>query len=549
MPAACTTTPPRQACVTRDLLEHWAAHSPERVFAVFEDGTQWTYAQTLATVRETAHGLQQLGVQQDDTVLVWLPNGADALRTWFAVNYLGAVYVGINTAYKGGVLEHVVRNAGARLMVSIGPLAERLQQVDLSQLQQLVLLDASNTAHTAMPAMPTVPPGLTVHPRQVLQQGGTPAPLARPIEPWDTQAIVYTSGTTGPSKGVLSSYAHLHTMSVHCAATRQGEPMVGADDRFLLNLPLFHVGGLVVPLLMLPVGGSIAVQTGFDTAGFWPTVQRTGSTITILLGVMASYLVKQTRVEDAAGTPLRHIVGIPFTEEVLQFHQRFGIAFHTLFNMSEVSCPLISDPNPTQLGSCGSPREGMQVRIVDEHDNAVPTGTVGELVVRGDAPWSLNHGYNANPEATASAWRNGWFHTGDAFRRDEAGHWYFVDRIKDAIRRRGENISSFEVESALTLHPAIREAAAVAVPSPESEDEVLAVVSLVEGATLDCAELIEFLRPRMAHFMIPRYVRVLADLPKTPTAKVQKVQLRQQGLTPDTWDREAAGIRVARDKF
>jgi crotonobetaine/carnitine-CoA ligase len=179
----------------------------------------------------------------------------------------------------------------------------------------------------------------------------------------------------------------------------------------------------------------------------------------------------------------------------------------------------------------------------------VTPGTVGELIVRGDAPWTLNHGYNGDAEATARAWRNGWFHTGDAFRQDAAGHYFFVDRIKDAIRRRGENISSFEVESAVMLHAAVREAAALAVPSAESEDEVLVALALVDGHTLDPAELIAFLQPRMAHFMIPRYLRVLPELPKTPTNKVQKVALRAEGITADTWDRERAGIRIARDKF
>ena len=536
-------TPPRDDTVLSCLLQRWAADTPDQVFAVFDDGSQWTYAQTLAEVQRTALGLQRLGVRQDDPVLVWLPNGADCLRTWFAINHLGAVYVSINTAYRGGLLEHVVHNSGARLVITIAPLAERLATVKLAALQQAVVMDHDDAAV----------PGLTTHGRGALAAVGELQPPARPIEPWDTQSIYFTSGTTGPSKGVLSSYAHLSVMARHTVARRDGTMLLTAQDRYLLNLPLFHVGGLVVPLAMLAVGGSIVVQPGFDTAGFWPTVQRTGITCTILLGVMAAYLVKQAplpgETPGARHTTLRHVVGIPMTEEVLAFRRRFGVDVTTLFNMSEVSCPLISDLNPTQAGGCGRPRDGMQVRIVDEHDNAVAPGTVGELIVRGDAPWTLNHGYNGDAEATARAWRNGWFHTGDAFRQGDDGEYFFVDRIKDAIRRRGENISSFEVESAVTLHPAVREAAALAVPSADSEDEVLVAVALVHGHTLDPAELIDFLRPRLAHFMIPRYLRVLPELPKTPTAKVQKVALRAEGITADTWDRERAGIRITRDRF
>ena len=557
-PTPPARTPPREDTVLSCLLQRWAADTPDQVFAVFDDGHEWTYAQTLAEVQRTALGLQRLGVCQGDHVLAWLPNGADCLRTWFAINHLGAVYVSINTAYRGGLLADVVHNSGARLVITIATLAERLATVNLAALQQLVVMDQGNTAvpgprvrGLTMPGLTM--PGLKLHGRQALAAEGELQPLARAIEPWDTQSIYFTSGTTGPSKGVLSSCAHLMVMSRHTVARRDGTMLLTAQDRYLLNLPLFHVGGLVVPLAMLAVGGSIVVQQGFDTAGFWPTVQRNGITCTILLGVMAAYLVKQAplpgETPGARHTTLRHVVGIPMTEEVLAFRRRFGVDVTTLFNMSEVSCPLISDLNPTQLGGCGRPRDGMQVRIVDAHDNEVAPGTVGELIVRGDAPWTLNHGYNADAEATARAWRNGWFHTGDAFRQGADGEFFFVDRIKDAIRRRGENISSFEVESAVMLHPAVREAAALAVPSADSEDEVLVAVALVDGHTLDPAELIDFLRPRPAHFMIPRYLRVLPELPKTPTAKVQKVALRAEGVTADTWDRERAGIRISRDRF
>jgi carnitine-CoA ligase len=212
--------------------------------------------------------------------------------------------------------------------------------------------------------------------------------------------------------------------------------------------------------------------------------------------------------------------------------------------MSEVSCPLAAEPNPTVAAACGKPRAGIEVRLVDAHDCEVAPGEIGELIIRSDAPWAMNHGYNKAPEATALAWRNGWFHTGDAFRVDRDGNYFFVDRFKDAIRRRGENISSFEVELEVAAHPAIREAAVVSVPSEHGEDDVLVAVSLAEGQALDPAELIHFLKPRMAHFMVPRYVRVLGDLPKTPTNKVEKYLLRRDGVTPDTFDRDAAGIVI-----
>lgn len=217
--------------------------------------------------------------------------------------------------------------------------------------------------------------------------------------------------------------------------------------------------------------------------------------------------------------------------------------------MTEVSVPLITELNPGVPGTCGRPRPGVEVRVVDEHDREVPRGEVGELIVRTDLPWAMNSGYLGAPEATAAAWRNGWFHTGDAFRADGDGNHFFVDRLNDAIRRRGENISSSEVEAELLRHPSVREAAVVAVPSPYGEDDVLAAVAPVASAAIDPAELLDFVLPLLPHFMVPRYVRVLDELPKTPTSKIEKRRLRADGVAPGTWDREAAGVRVKRTSF
>ncbi|WP_280415014.1 AMP-binding protein [Nocardia carnea] len=526
--------PSRDQAVLRYLLDHRAAEDPDKVFAVFDQGPVWTRKEVLARVRSAAASLQRLGVDQGDHVVCWLPNGPEALIFFFAVNYLGGVFVPINTAYRGGVLSHVLSNSDAALMIADSGLVHRL--ADLEEYGRL------RTVITVGAALPDPTAGLTmIRVDDMPDAGDNPAEPERPIEPWDTQAIMYTSGTTGPSKGVLCSY-----MQAYSSFNSHAMPFITADDRFLINMPFFHVGGSTLTYTMLINGGSVAVVERFSGERFWTQIRETDSTIVFLLGVMAGFVAQRDPTPAEVGNPLTKVFMSPLIDDVDAFTQRFGVDIYTIYNMTELSAPLLSEVNPQQPGTCGRPRPGVHVRLVDEVDREVPVGAVGEIVVRTDQPWALNHGYYKMPEATAAAWRNGWFHTGDSARRDSAGNFYFVDRLKDSIRRRGENISSLEVERELLAHPDIREAAVVAVPSEIAEDEVLAVVAPVPGRSLDPAQLIAFLQPRMAYYMVPRYFRIVHELPKTDTAKIQKAQLRTTGVTPDTWDRETAGIRVAR---
>lgn len=514
--------PAREACVVTEQLSLRAARHPDRLLALFEDGERWTYVDAWRLARSTGAALQHQGVTRGDPVISWLPNGPDHLRTWFGTVAAGGVWAPLNTAYRGRMLERAVRVVGARLLVTCQDLAPHLHGLDLGDDLRVLVIDG--------------PAGdvLTADADRL-------TPLDAPAEPWDTHAIIQTSGTSGLSKGVLCSHAHLHTS----ATAAFGEWLTG-DDRYLVTLPLFHAGGVLGVLGMIGVGGSVAVVPHFRTASFWEQVRDLRATACTLLGVMAAFLTEQPPAAEDTRHSLRTAYVIPLTESAMALRDRFAVEVRTLFNMTETSCPVMSGPRPARPGSCGSPRPGIEARVVDPHDREVPRGSVGELVLRADAPWVFSHGYHGMPEATADAWRNGWFHTGDGFRQEADGELYFVDRIKDAIRRRGENISSFEVEEELRAHPAVRDAAAVAVPGEHGEQEVLAVVSTVPGRHLDPAELLQFLRPRMAHFMLPRYIRTVAELPVTPTSKVRKDLLREEGVTADTWDRETAGITVRR---
>ena len=526
--------PSREACVTRYLLERWMEEMPEKEFAVFQDGTSWSYKHLLHMVQRLAAGLAKEGVSRGDHVAVWMFECKEAILTFFAINYLGAVFVPLNTAFKGKVLEHVLDVSDAKIMVGHGQLLERLDQVDTASITKLVSVGSGSL------------PDQFSHCRyeDIADCEDALPELDRPIEPWDVQSIIFTSGTTGPSKGVLSSYLHIFTN-----AGPETWPFVTGEDRFLINMPIFHIGGMGVIFVMLVRGGSIAVTDGFSTENFWPFVRESKTTVFFLLGVMTTFLLKQPPAPSDQDHSVRLAFMVPLTETCTEFHERFGIDVYTIFNMTEISSPIVSEPNPTKRGTCGRQRRGVEVRLVDENDCEVATGEIGEMIVRTDRPWGMNSGYHKQPDATASAWRNGWFHTGDCFRRDEEGYYYFVDRMKDAIRRRGENISSFEVEAEVVAYPDVREAAAYAVPSEYGEDEVMIAVAPVAEKVIDPSELIMFLGERMAHFMVPRYVRILDELPKTASSKVMKHVLRNEGVTPDAWDREGHGIRFSKDKL
>jgi crotonobetaine/carnitine-CoA ligase len=537
MPTVKSSTlslPAAESCVLRYMLERQSAERPQQIFLIEQDGREWTFGELHREVVRSANAFRALGVAQDDFVLSWLPNGIDALLVWFALNYLGAVYVPINIAYRGRLLEQVVANSGARLMVAHAGLLPRLGDVDTAKVAQVAAVGDGDHGFSTLPVLPA----------SVLTSANDSPPLLdRKIQPWDTQSIIYTSGTTGPSKGVLSTYAHLFAIG-------ETYSMLSEHDRYLVNLPLFHVAGTAWTYAMLKHGGSVALVESFRTDEFWDIVRRTRSTSTQLLGVMAQFLLKQPPSPSDRDHTLKSALVIPLGEENQEFSSRFGTDVFTMYNMTEMPVPIVSQTNPATPRSCGKVRPGIQVRIVDENDCEVPSGRVGELIVRAEMPWTISHGYHNHAEATARTWRNGWFHTGDAFRRDEAGDFYFVDRIKDAIRRRGENISSFEVETAVCEFPAIKEAAAVGVPSPHGEEEILIVVTPASGQTVVPGDLLRFLQERLAHYMVPKYVRVVPELPKTPTQKVQKVVLRDTGLTSDTWDRDTdPTISVRRERL
>ncbi len=496
----------------------------------FPGGPEWTVDELLDEVQARATHLHSQGVAAGDFVLVWLPSGPDMMVAWFALNYIGAVFVPLNIDYRGNLLAHAINETRAQLLISHPDLIERLQGLELPALQSIL--------HTGAGAPPQS--GLAVGSfHEPVDVGSVVAPQA--VDAGDTQTVIFTSGTTGPSKGVLCPYRQILLTGIATYG------YLGRQDTVMIELPMFHIGGVGAVIGALHAGATLVIFDGFRTQDFWQRVQEFSVTSSSgLIGSMAAFLLQAEPHPQDRNNTLRMLT-MMLNPQALQAAERFGFDYVSGFNMTELSVPLISEPNCTVAGSLGTPRDGVECRVVDDNDQPVAVGEAGELIVRADAPWAFNKGYLNRPEATAEAWRGGWFHTGDLVRRDNRGNYYYVDRKKDAIRRRGENISSVEVEQVLLTHPGVREAAAVGVDSPLGEQEVL--VALTADTDLDFTAVTEFCIPRMPHYMVPRYFRLLDDLPKTPTNKVRKQVLRAAGITADTFDREAHGLKVSRTRL
>lgn len=534
--------PASEDCVFSAMLDRHSRETPDKPFVLFGSDTIWSYKDAQQVALSSAAALQALGIRQDDRVLVFLPNGEDILRLHLGLLYAGAVFVPINVALRGATLEHIITNSGARVIVCHSGLLERLSEISTGILETIVVAGALDAK---------IEIDLRLIPLSDLNarpEAFTPPP--RQIEPWDVHGIFYTSGTTGVAKGVLCT--HLHTTVMGRSALR----FMTKDDRFLVNLPWFHLGGAFAFHAIAAIGASLAVLKEYRTQKFWDDVRATNSTACLMLGAISNFLVKQPRTDRDKDHPLRQVIHQPLYPSSMEFAERFGVEIHTAFDMTELPAPIVAGPITGEMpknGYCGiantiGPK--IHIRLADSHDREVPAGQPGELLVRCDLPWVISHGYHDMPEATARVWRNGWFHTGDIFIRDEAGCYYFVDRAKDYIRRRGENISSTEVESEILKVEAVADVAAIGVPSAEGEDEVMAVIETKPGRAIDPAELTRHLMSRMPHYMVPRYLRLMDKLPYTDSNKIKKNELRAEGLAaPNIWDREAAGIKVRRQKL
>jgi carnitine-CoA ligase len=527
------------------VLRHHAQRRPGAVFLDLpEEGLAVTYAEALAQAESVADRLAEAGAAPGDRVLVMAANSSQFLRTWLGTGLGGTVEVPINTAYEGVFLSHQLQVAAPRWAVVDDVHAARFLAVaDAARVVERFWVIDTGSREQALEVLRTA--GWRADPWEDLARGARPGARFPDVRPHDLASIFFTSGTTGPSKGVAMPHGQMFFFGEEVVSLQR----VTADDVYFTCTPLFHGNAqFMAAYPALIAGARLVCRPRFSASRWSEHLRVSGVTVTNLIGVMMDFIWKQPARPDDADNRLRSVFAAPTASSILPgFKERFGIeAFVEVFGLTETSAPILAPYGEDRpAGAAGlQAADWFDIRLVDpETDREVPVGEIGELVVRPKHPWTCSLGYYGMPEKTAEAWRNLWFHTGDALRKDAEGWFYFVDRYKDALRRRGENISSYEVEQALLGHDAVLECAVigVAAESEAGEDEVMAY--LVTGREVDPAEIWDWCTGRVPTFAVPRYVRIVDALPKTPSERVQKAQLRALGVTTDTHDR-LSGVGV-----
>jgi carnitine-CoA ligase len=522
-----------------DLLRRAVSANPHRPFLDFL-GEVYSVGDLDLNARRLANGLKTLGVEKGHTVATILDNSAEAIYMWLAINKLGAISVPINTAYKGEYLRHQLSDSGAAVVIAEADYAERVVAI-ADGLPEMSTLVCRGELTSLSPIKQN-----TLHWQEIVSEDETDPDVV--VGPADLAMLIYTGGTTGPSKGCMVSHNYA------CNLAEIVSDGTGRDENTIswTALPLFHFNAVCNVLCDLKHGGRMALYPRFSVSNFWPEIERTGANYVTLLGSMFPMLLTapDNEAEQRCHGQLAIVGGAPFPEKLQQaWKQRFG-AKHTLcpgFGLTECSLVTsISFHDKAKPDSSGTRNDCFDVRIIDDDGNEVPNGTPGEVIIRPLKPNVMFEGYWRRPEETLGLMKNLWFHTGDIGQFDEDGFFYFVDRKKDYLRRRGENISSFEVESVFRQHPAIEDIAAHAVLSDLTEDELKVTAVLRQDAKVSEQELCLWSAEQMPYFAVPRYIEFRETLPRNPVGRVLKYILRDEGVTENTWDREAAGVQISK---
>ena len=536
--------------VLAEVLKRRAAEHPDRDYLKFADRPWVSYGEINARSNRIANSLIARGVQPGESVSVMLPNCEEFIPVWFGILKAGAVMSSINTAYKGDFLSWTINLVEAKKLFISDEYLDRLDLIkgELPTLEHVIVLESGKREGPD--------PSLPHEPLEALLAGSDAEPDGITYSWTDDARIMFTSGTTGRSKGVIKQNAADYFSArgllevVSATAGKSVESL--EEDTFFSCLPLFHSNAQVLsgyPALV--AGGRVAYVERFSSSRFWQQVIDAEATIFNSIGAVSYFIWNIPESDLDKSHKVHTCFAAPAPRDIYnEFQARFGVKFIEGYGLTETGMATYMDPTkPAVPGSMGKANPGYEVMIVEPGtDRPLPPDTPGEIVVDMKIPNIVMRAYYGMPEKTAEDFRNLKLHTGDLGRMDAEGYFYFMDRVKDYIRRRGENVSSMEVEKQVSDHPQIKEAAAIGVKAGEgasSEDEIM-VVCIPEGEAPDPGELTLWLAERIPYFMVPRYIRFVDTLPKTPTERVQKVKLREEGITADTFDREAAGITIKR---
>ena len=524
-----------------DLVRYRAEHSGDSRLFVLQDEAPLSATDVYQGSLSVASLLIRNGFGTGERVTVMLPNCAANLLVQYGISLAGLIEVPIHNEYRGPWLEHVLNVTEPKALVIHADLAERLsffKSDDAAWPESIeaiwVVGEEDDEPAWSLDDLPTRAAFLD----DVLAESDGSAPTLPRVEETDPAYILFTSGTTGRSKGALLSHRAALSLANEVVET------VGytESDAMYTAFPLFHASAkFTAAMVSLVSGAKSVIHPKFTASGVWDICRAENVTGFTYVGAMLAQIWKQPPRDDDTDNPVRRAWGAPAPVEfAADFEKRFDIELIEVYGSTEVGPAMhMRFEEEKTFGTCGREVSHYEVELHDDDGLPVPVGVEGEIVVRPKIPSVLFDRYWGMPDETVAAWQNLWFHTGDIGRKDDKGNFTYVDRKKDTIRRRGENVSSFELERILMKHDAVQMAAAYGVPSELGEDDIMVAVLLAPDLALDPDELIEYCEPLVPRFAVPRYVRFVEDLPMTPSGRVQKYRLREEALTPDAWDREA----------
>jgi crotonobetaine/carnitine-CoA ligase len=531
--------PLKQRTIGR-LLADKARRIGDRTWLIFGE-QRYSYAQAHDLSNRYANGFRRLGIRKGDHVAVMMGNCPEFIWTIWGLGKLGAVTVPLNTAARGELLKYFITQSDSICVVVSADLADRVAEAlgNNHKVQSICTLGGAGALAQS---------GCTLVDLAAFADASAEEPDPSQVSANDPQYIMYTSGTTGPSKGVISPHSQAHGVGRSLAQNFGYRP----DDVVYTCLPLFHGNALWYSCYAaFWADCTLAVSARFSASSFWDEIRATGATQFNALGAMTNILLRAQPSPRDREHRVRQAMLVPLSPDVYrEVSERFGVQVTSLYAMTETFAVTMFTPDdPVSKGSsAGKPRGLSELLIVSDEDDPLPIGEVGEICVRPCEPGIVMSGYYKMPEATVRDTRNLWLHTGDRGRVDEDGYLYFVDRKKEAIRRRGENISAYEVEMLIARHPSVLEVAAVPVTSELSEDEVMVFVVCRDGCSVSAEDLVRFANQNMAHFMVPRFVHFIDTLPKTASEKIEKYKLKTwaEQNRGALWDREAVGLKLER---